>query len=90
MKRYVIEREIPGVGDLNPQQVKQAACRSNDVLAELGSEIQWQESYVTADRLYCVYLAKDEQIIKAHAEQSGFPASKITEVGKVIDPTTAL
>lgn len=89
MKKYVIEREIPKIGTLDPQQVRQAAGKSNDVLAQLGPDIQWQESFVTADKLFCVYLAKDEEIIRKHAELSGFPATKITEVGRTIDPTTA-
>lgn len=90
MKKYVIEREIPKVGSLTPQQLREAAGKSNDVLAQLGPDIQWQESYVTADRLFCVYLAKDEEVIQRHAELSGFPATKVTEIGRVIDPTTAL
>lgn len=90
MKKYVIEREIPRVGSLTPQQLREAAGKSNDVLAQLGPDIQWQESYVTADKLFCVYLAKDEEVIQRHAELSGFPATKVTEIGRVIDPTTAL
>ena len=90
MKKYVIEREIPKVGSLTPQQLREAAGKSNDVLAQLGPEIQWQESYVTADKLFCVYLAKDEEVIQRHAQLSGFPATKVTEIGRVIDPTTAL
>ena len=89
MKKYVIERDIPKIGSLTPQQVKEAACKSNGVLAKLGSDIQWQESFITADKMFCVYLAKDEEVIQKHAELSGFPATKVTEVGKVIDPTTA-
>jgi hypothetical protein len=89
MKKYVIEREIPKVGSLTPQQVKEAACKSNGVLAKLGSDIQWRESFVTADKMFCVYLAKNEEVIQKHAELSGFPATKVTEVGTVIDPTTA-
>ncbi len=90
MKKYVIEREIPKVGSLTPQQVREAAGKSNDVLAKLGPDIQWQESYITADKMFCVYLAKDEEVIQRHAELSGFPATKVTEIGQVIDPTTAL
>ena len=90
MKKYVIEREIPKVGSLTPQQLREAAGKSNDVLAQLGPDIQWKESYVTADKLFCVYLAKDEEVIQRHAELSGFPATKVTEIGRVIDPTTAL
>ena len=88
MKKFVIEREIPNIGTLNSQQLRDAAGKSNDALAQLGPEIQWQESYIAADKIFCVYLAKDESIIHKHAEISGFPASKITEIGKMIDPTT--
>jgi len=89
MKKYVIEREIPKVGALEQDQLGQAAATSNHALAKLGSDIQWVESYVAADKTFCVYLAKDESVIRQHAELSGFPASKITEIGKTIDPTTA-
>jgi hypothetical protein len=90
MKKYVIEREIPKIGTLNQQQVRQAAGKSNDVLAQLGPDIQWQQSYITADKMFCVYLAKNEEIIQKHAELSGFPATRVTEIGAVIDPTTAV
>jgi len=89
MKKYMIERDIPNVGTLKGENARQAAEKSNGVLRQLGSDIQWMESYVTADKLFCVYLAKDEAIIRRHAELSGFPATKITEIGKVFDPTTA-
>jgi len=89
MKKFIIEREIPAVGSLERQQLKDAAAKSNSVLRQLGPDIQWQESYVAADKTFCVYLAKDEAIIRKHAELSGFPANKITEVRKMIDPTTA-
>ncbi|MBI3474760.1 MAG: DUF4242 domain-containing protein [Acidobacteria bacterium] len=89
MKKYVIEREIPQVGALERDQLQQAAAKSNQVLAQLGQDIQWQESFVTANKMFCIYLAKDEAIIQRHAEMSGFPATRITEVGKTIDPTTA-
>jgi hypothetical protein len=85
MKKFVIERDIPNVGRL-----KQAATKSNDVLRQLGPDIQWLESYVTADKMFCVYLGKDEAIIHRHAQLSGFPATKVTEVGKVIDTTTGV
>ena len=87
MKKFVIEREIPQIGTLNPQQVRDAARKSNAVLAQLGPDIQWQESYITADKMFCVYLATDEQVIQKHAQLSGFPASKVTEISSVIDPT---
>lgn len=89
MKKYVIERDIPKVGALERGQLQRAAAKSNQVLAQLGQDIRWQESFVTANKMFCVYLAKDEAIIQQHAEMSGFPATKITEVGKTIDPTTA-
>jgi len=89
MKRYVIEREMPDVGTLEREQLRDAAQKSNAVLAQLGKDIQWVESYVTANKIYCVYMAKDEAIVRKHAEISGFPANKISEVKRVIDPTTA-
>ncbi|HEY7097018.1 MAG TPA: DUF4242 domain-containing protein [Terriglobales bacterium] len=88
MKKYMIEREIPKVGTLEGEQLQAAAAKSNSVLQELGPNIQWLESYVTADKTFCVYLATDEEIIHKHAELSGFPATKVTEIGKLIDPTT--
>ena len=89
MKKYMIEREIPKVGTLEGEQLRQAAAKSNQALSELGPDIQWLESYVVADKTFCVYLAKDEALIHRHAELSGFPATKVTEIGKTIDPTTA-
>ena len=88
MKKFVIEREIPNVGSLNQEQLQKAAAKSNEVLRQLGPDIQWLESYIAADKMFCVYLGKDEAIIQRHAELSGFPATKVTEVGKVIDTTT--
>jgi uncharacterized protein DUF4242 len=88
VKRFVIEREIPAVGTLDRDQLREAAKKSNSVLQQLGPDIQWVESFVTGDKTFCVYLAKDEEIIRKHAEISGFPATKITEVRKMIDPTT--
>jgi uncharacterized protein DUF4242 len=88
LKRYLIERDIPEVGSLDREQLREAAKKSNDALRQLGTDIQWIESFVAADKTVCVYLAKDEEIIKRHAELSGFPATKITEVRKIIDPTT--
>jgi hypothetical protein len=89
MRKFIIEREIPAVGSLERAQLREAAARSNAALAELGTDIQWVESYVAADKTFCVYLAKDEAIIRRHAEISGFPATRITEVKRMIDPTTA-
>lgn len=88
LKKFIIERDIPAVGSLERDQFREAAGKSNKVLAELGPDIQWQESYVAGDKTFCVYLAKDEAIIRQHADKSGFPASKITEVRRMIDPTT--
>jgi Protein of unknown function (DUF4242) len=88
MQKFIIEREIPGAGTLEREQLREAAARSNAVLAELAPDIQWVESYVAADKTFCVYLAKDEALIRKHAELSGFPANKITPVKRMIDPTT--
>ncbi|HZU31509.1 MAG TPA: DUF4242 domain-containing protein [Candidatus Angelobacter sp.] len=88
MKKYIIERDIPQVGSLERNQLREAAAKSNSVLKQLGPDIQWLESFVAADKTFCVYLAKDEAIIHKHAELSGFPATKITEISKMIDPTT--
>lgn len=90
MRKFMIEREIPGVGKLDSCGLAEAARKSNGVLHELGPDIQWQQSFVTADRTYCVYLADNEELIRAHAAKSGFPASKIVEISDVIDPSTAL
>jgi hypothetical protein len=89
MKKYLIERDIAKVGTLEAEQMRQAAGKSNQALRQLAPDIQWQESFVTADKTFCVYLAKDEAIIHRHAELSGFPATKITEITRIIDPTTA-
>ena len=89
MRKFVIERAIPSVGSFERDQLRAAAQKSNEVLRELGPDIQWIESYVAADKTFCIYLAKDESIIRRHAEISGFPATVITEVRKMIDPTTA-
>ena len=89
LRKFIIERDIPKVGTLEREQLRGAAAKSNDVLRQLGPDIQWVESYVADDKTFCVYLAKDEAIIHKHAEISGFPASKVTEVKKMIDPTTA-
>jgi len=88
LRKYIIERDIPAVGTFERDQLRGAAAKSNEVLKQLGPDIQWQESYVAGDKTFCVYLAKDEAIIRKHAELSGFPATKITEIRKMIDPTT--
>ena len=89
MRRYIIERSLPGVGGLNAAQLCEAAAKSNKALAELTPYVQWIESFVSADGTYCVYLATNEDMIRRHSELSGFPATKITEVKTMIDPTTA-
>jgi hypothetical protein len=89
MKKYVIEREIPEVGTLEGQDLRDAAAKSNQALSKLGPNIQWLESYVAADKTFCVYMAKDEDIVRRHAELSGFPVTRMTEIGKTIDPETA-
>ena len=89
MRRFLIEREIPGVGKLDAKGLRDAARTSNAALEKLGPEVQWVESYVVADKTYCVYLAKDEEIIREHARLSGFPATRISEIKTKIDPATA-
>jgi hypothetical protein len=88
LRRFIIERDIPKVGTFERDQLRGAAAKSNEVLRQLGADIQWIESYVADNKTFCVYLAADEGIIRKHAEISGFPATKITEVRKMIDPTT--
>jgi hypothetical protein len=89
LRKFIIERDIPKVGTLEREQLRGAAGKSNDALRQLGPDIQWVESYVADNKTFCVYLAKDEAIIHKHAEVSGFPATKVTEVKRMIDPTTA-
>jgi hypothetical protein len=89
MPKYVIEREIPGAGNLSPQDLQGISQKSCSVLQNLGPQIQWVESYVTADKVYCVYIAPSEDMIRAHAQQGGFPANRISEIKTTIDPTTA-
>ncbi|MBN9562771.1 MAG: DUF4242 domain-containing protein, partial [Alphaproteobacteria bacterium] len=88
MRKFIIERDIPAVGSLEREQLRGAAAKSNEALREIGPDIQWVESYVANDKTFCVYLAKDEGVIRKHAELSGFAATKIPEVRKMIDPTT--
>ena len=88
-QRFVIERDIPGASQMTPEQLRAAAQKSNAVLRDLGPDIQWVQSYVAGDKIYCVYNAPSEALIRSHAEKSGFPANKITPVSAVIDPTTA-
>ncbi len=89
MPKYVIEREIPGAGKLSAEELQGISQKSCGVLRELGPEIHWIQSYVTDDKIYCVYLAPNAQLIREHAEKGGFPANQISEVRAVIDPTTA-
>jgi len=89
MKRYLIERNIPGVGQMTGQQLKDASSTSNAALAQLAGKVQWVQSYVVDDKTYCEYLADHESSVRQHAEISGFPASKVTEVRTVINPMTA-
>jgi Protein of unknown function (DUF4242) len=89
MRKFVIERDMPAIGTADRETFKGAAQKSNAVLKELGPDIQWVESHVTANKIFCIYLATDEKLIHRHAEISGFPANKVTEVKRTIDPTTA-
>jgi hypothetical protein len=89
MPKYVIEREIPGVGASTSDALKAVSQTSCNVLQELGPQIQWVESYVTDDKIYCVYISPDEAMIRQHAERGGFPANSVSEVKTIIDPTTA-
>lgn len=88
MPKYVIEREIPGAGKLTNQELQGISKTSCDVLRKMGSEIQWQHSYVTDDKIYCVYIAPNEEMVREHAKQGGFPANTISKVSTIIDPTT--
>ena len=89
MPKYVIERDIPGAGKLSPDQLQAVSQTSCGVLKKLGPQIQWVQSYVTDDKVYCVYIAPDEAMIREHAKQGGFPANRISQVREVIDPTTS-
>ena len=89
MRKFIIERDIPKVGTFEREQIREAAKTSNAALAKLGTDIQWIQSFVANEKTFCIYLATNEDVIRRHAEISGFPANKITEVRRVIDPTTA-
>ncbi len=89
MPKFVIERDIPGAGNLSPEELQGISQKSCSVLRELGPEVQWVQSYVTDDKVYCIYVAPDEKAIRKHAEKSGFPANRISRIRTVIDPTTA-
>jgi hypothetical protein len=89
MPKFIIEREIPGAGQLTAAELNAISQTSCGVLRNMGPQIQWLESYVTADKVYCIYLADNEQLIREHAEQGGFPANRIEQIKTIIDPTTA-
>lgn len=89
MPKYVIERSIPGAGNLTPEEVKGISQKSCEVLTGMGPQIQWVESFVTQDKIYCVYIAPNEAEVREHAKQGGFPADSVSEVKQMIDPTTA-
>jgi hypothetical protein len=89
MPKFVIEREIPGAGKLTPEQLKGISQTSCGVLRAMGPEIQWVQSYVTDDKIYCVYIAPDEETVRKHAQQGGFPANRVSQVRTMIDPTTS-
>jgi hypothetical protein len=89
MPKFLIEREIPGAGDLSPEQLRAISQKSCGVLQNMGPQIQWQQSYVTGDKVYCVYIAPNEEMIREHAAQGGFPANRVSEIKSIIDPTTA-
>ena len=89
MPKYVIEREIPGAGKLTAEQLQGISQTSCGVLQKMGSQIQWKHSYVTGDKIYCVYIAPNEEMVREHASQGGFPANSVNEIVTIIDPTTA-
>jgi hypothetical protein len=89
MPKYVIERELPGAGRLTAEELRSISQKSCGVLAELGGEVQWHHSYVTADKIYCVYIAPSERLVREHASLGGFPANVVAQVVEIIDPTTA-
>jgi len=89
MPKYLIEREIPGAGKLSPAELQQISQKSCGVLNEMGPKIQWLHSYVTDDKIYCVYIAPNEDAVREHASQGGFPANRVSQIASVIDPTTA-
>jgi len=89
MPKYVIERDIPGAGNLKPQELQAISQKSCGVLKNLGPQIQWVHSYVTDNKIYCVYIAPNEAMVREHAQQGGFPANKVSEIRNTIDPTTA-
>ena len=89
MPKFIIERQIPGVGDFSAEQLKSISQKSREVLCSLGTDIQWIHSYVAGDKIYCIYLAPSEELIREHAKRGGFPANSITEISSIIDLATA-
>jgi hypothetical protein len=89
MPKFVIERDIPGAGSLSPEQLHAISQKSCGVLREMGPQIQWVQSYVTDDKIYCIYIAPDEEAVRQHAQQGGFPANRVSQIRSAIDPTTA-
>ena len=89
MPKFLIEREIPGAGNLSAEKLQSISQKSCGVLSEMGPQIQWVESYVTGDKVYCVYIAPNEELVREHAERGGFPANRVSEIKRMIDPTTA-
>ena len=89
MPRYIIEREIPGASKLTPQELAAISQKSCSVLEKMGPQINWQHSYVAGDKIYCIYIAPNEQMVREHAKQGGFPANRVTEIAAIIDPVTA-
>lgn len=89
MPKYIIEREIPGAGKLSADQLRSISQKSREVLCQLGTDIQWIHSYVAGNKIYCIYLAPNEELIREHAKRGGFPANSITEIANVIEPLTA-
>ncbi len=89
MPKFLIEREIPGAGDLSAPELQSISQKSCGVLRDLGPQIQWVESYVTGDKIYCVYIAPNEEMVREHAQRGGFPANRVSEIRRMIDPTTA-
>ena len=89
MPKYLIEREIPGSGKLTPQELQAVSQKSCSVLKQMGPQIQWVHSYVTGDKIYCVYIAPNEEMVREHAKQGGFPANRISQITAIIDPATA-
>lgn len=89
MPKFIIEREIPGASKLSPEELRGISQKSCDVLREMGPEIQWMHSYVAGDKIYCVYIAPNEAVVREHAKKGGFPANVVTEVKSIIDPATS-